>query len=117
MRVCIDTSTGKLIGAQSNDDAEHGALIANAVVAGYDESGIEEKVVDDAEYGALLNATIPDPTIDELREVDYVEAGATEKVMTIMLWEIMVEGRTPDEVGATALQVKRVKVKTDHPKS
>ena len=58
----------------------------------------------------------PVPTVDEARQSEYDEAGATNAAMTVMLWEIMVEGRTPEEVGATALQVKRAKVKTDNPK-
>jgi hypothetical protein len=58
----------------------------------------------------------PVPTVDEARQSEYDVAGATDETMTVMLWEIMVEGRTPDEVGATALQVKRLKVKSDNPK-
>jgi hypothetical protein len=54
MRVCVLKATGKLIEAQSNDAAEYGTLIANAVTAGYSEEDVEEKIVTEAEFKELL---------------------------------------------------------------
>lgn len=54
MRISIQKSTGKLLEMQSN--ATEGTLIANAVAAAYAQSDVEERVVTDAEYQALVSA-------------------------------------------------------------
>jgi hypothetical protein len=72
--------------------------------------------VEGVDYEIIEVDDTPVPTVDELRIAAYNTVGATDEAMTVMLWEIMVEGRTPADVGATSLQVKRAKVKTDNPK-
>lgn len=64
MRICIELSTGKLIEAQSGDDAPHGTLVTNAVAAGHAAGDVEEKVVSNAEFKAILLAS---KSIPELR--------------------------------------------------
>jgi hypothetical protein len=64
MRVCIHKPTGKLLEAQSNDDASLDVLLANAVAAGYAASDLDLKVVTDAEFTELLN---PPPSLDEAK--------------------------------------------------
>ncbi len=70
MRICTEIATGKLIEAQSGE-AEPGALLANAVAAGYAPNDIEERVVESAEYRTLLDATQPEPTYRQRRARDY----------------------------------------------
>jgi len=67
MRVCIESATGRLIEAQSNDDAPLDALIANALSAGYTADTIDARVVDDATYQLLLNPPAPPPTLSDLK--------------------------------------------------
>lgn len=56
MRVCIVKSTGALIEAQSGDGVTPGALVANAVAAGYKKTAVVEKVINDDAFKVLLNA-------------------------------------------------------------
>ena len=70
MRVCIDQN-GLLISAQSNDNAAHGTLLKNAIGAGYLAENIEEKVVGDAEFRALEEASTPAKTWDVQRREAY----------------------------------------------
>ena len=49
MRICTQKETGELIEMQS--DATEGTLINNALLAGYKESEIEERVITEAEWG------------------------------------------------------------------
>ncbi len=63
-RVSIEIATGKLIESQSGT-AEHGALLANAVAAGFTEAEVEEKVASQAEYLALLDAAQPPAPTNE----------------------------------------------------
>jgi|TARA_R110000824_G_C14996452_1_gene655743 hypothetical protein len=70
MRVCIDQN-GVLISAQSGDDAAHGTLLQNAIGNGYLAENIEEKVVGDAEYRALEEASTPAKTWDVQRREAY----------------------------------------------
>jgi hypothetical protein len=65
MRVCIETSTGKLIEAQSGDQAPLDTLLANALAAGYAAEAVEVKVVDEETYQALLT---PSPALDEAKK-------------------------------------------------
>ena len=65
MRVCINKATGKLIEAQSGDNAEYGALVSNAMIAGYAEGDVEEKVVSPVDYAALLEAAKPPETFSD----------------------------------------------------
>lgn len=105
MRVCIVRATGKLIGAQSGDDAEYGTLIANAAVAGYAEADVEERVVSQAEYEALEEANKPAPSVDELRRAAY---GTVQDQLDMMYW---------DKVNGTDKWKDHVaKVKADNPK-
>lgn len=73
MRVSICKSNGLLIEAQSNDAAEYGALIENAIAAGFSADQVQEKVVTEKEYELLLSAlpsqAIADPvvTMSQLR--------------------------------------------------
>lgn len=60
MRVSIDKTTGLLIEAQSNDAADLQVLVDNAIAAGYPSDNVETKVVNDADYQALLQA-LPQP--------------------------------------------------------
>lgn len=72
MRVCIEKSTGRLIESQSH--AREGTLIINALNAGFDEADIEEKVVTQGEYQAILDAQpkpLQEPTETEILR-DYV---------------------------------------------
>lgn len=70
MRVCIDQN-GLLISAQSGDNAAHGTLLKNAIGAGYLAENIEEKVVGDAEYRALEEASAPAKTYEDKRQEAY----------------------------------------------
>ena len=74
MRVCIERSSGKLIESQSGA-APHGALIVNAVNAGYSESDVEEKVVTQEEWQVLFDATIPALTYADNRIMAYASFG------------------------------------------
>ena len=71
MRVCIDRQTGLLISAQSGDNAAHGTLLQNAIGAGYLAENIEEKVVGDAEYRALEEASTPAKSWEVQRQEAY----------------------------------------------
>tara|TARA_R110000850_G_scaffold211808_1_gene337617 strand:+ start:323 stop:739 length:417 start_codon:yes stop_codon:yes gene_type:complete len=66
MRICIEKLTGKILEAQSGD-AKKGALIANAINAGFSNVDIEEKVVSSEEYQALIDSQIT-PEQKEKRE-------------------------------------------------
>ena len=70
MRVCIDQN-GLLISAQSNDNAAHGTLLQNAIGAGYLAENIEEKVVGDAEFRALEEASAPEKSWEVQRQEAY----------------------------------------------
>ena len=74
MRVCIERASGKMIESQSGV-AVHGALVVNAVSAGYAEADVEEKVVTQEEWQALFDATIPTPTYAEKRKAAYPDIG------------------------------------------
>ena len=74
MRVCIERSSGKMIESQSGV-AVHGALVVNAVSAGYAEADVEEKIVTQDEWQALFDATIPAPTYADNRRTAYGNLG------------------------------------------
>ena len=75
MRVCIERSSGKLIESQSGDHAAYGALLGNAVSAGYAAEDVEEKVVTQEEWQVLFDATTPAPTYADKRRTDYGNLG------------------------------------------
>ena len=54
MRICIQKSTGKFLEGQSH--ATEGTLINNALGQGYARVDLEERVVDDATFEAILEA-------------------------------------------------------------
>lgn len=103
MRVCIERSSGKLIESQSGV-AAHGALVVNAVSAGYSEADVEEKIVTQDEWQALFDATIPAPTYADKRRAAYPDIGD-------QLDALFHAGVFPDDMAA-----KLQAVKTAHPK-
>lgn len=94
MRVCIVKSTGKLIESQSH--ATEGTLIKNALSMGYLASEIEEKVVTEGEFQAILSAqpkapqppTIEEQLAEQLAERDsQILKLKEEQILTIELVE------------------------------
>ena len=75
MRVCIERSTGKLIESQSGDHAAYGALLGNAIGAGYDAEDVEEKIVTQDAFDVLWAAAIPAPTYADKRRAAYPDIG------------------------------------------
>lgn len=110
MRVCIEKSTGKLIEAQSGGEtqAHLDTLTGNAVAAGRAADSVETKFVTDVEFAALLAASRPAPSLDDLRRAEFNKVGATVEAMVTALWEQVVEGKP---AAATELQKKREDVK------
>ena len=53
------------------------------------------------------------PTVQELREKEYLAQGITDHEMNVALWEKVVENRSES---ANAIQIKREAVKTKYPK-
>ncbi len=95
MRVCIEKLTGKLIESQSGGEVEHkpkddaisdkeyaayillcdtleeqrlNTLKQNALNTGYLENDIEVKFVTDVEFEAIMEASKPEPTEEQLYE-------------------------------------------------
>ena len=80
MRVCVGKSTGKLIESQSGGETHPNpeinnkeyaqtnlnVLLQNAINAGYKKDEVEVKFVTDAEYQVILEASIPEPTKEQL---------------------------------------------------
>ena len=75
MRVCIERSSGKLIESQSGDHAAYGALLGNAIGAGYAEEDVEEKVVTQDAFDALWLAAAPIRTYAQKRKDAYPDIG------------------------------------------
>ena len=81
VRVCINGTTGKLIESQSGgrthpkiDDKIYAetnleTLRQNAINAGYDLKDIEVKFVTQEEYEILMEASMPEPTTEQIYEV------------------------------------------------
>lgn len=63
-RVCIRKSDGVPIEYQTGD-AKLGALVSNAVAAGYQNSEVEEKYITKDEYLALKKEKLDDPKKEE----------------------------------------------------
>ncbi len=75
MRVCIERSSGKLIESQAGDYAAYGALVKNAVGAGYAAEDVEEKVVTQDAFDVLWAAAIPPATYAQKRKDAYPDIG------------------------------------------
>ena len=75
MRVCIERSSGKLIESQSGDHAAYGALLGNAIGAGYAKEDVEEKVVTQDAFDALWLAAAPIRTYADNRIAAYASIG------------------------------------------
>lgn len=74
MRVCIEKATGKIIESQSGGTTqEHlDTLKQNALNAGYLETDIEVKYMDDAEFAVLLKQQIDsEKTYADKRKAEY----------------------------------------------
>jgi hypothetical protein len=75
MRVCIEKSSGKMIESQSGDHAAYGALLGNAVSAGYAAEDVEEKVVTQDAFDVLWIAAAPTQTYAQKRKDAYASIG------------------------------------------
>ena len=75
MRVCIERSSGKLIESQTGDHAAYGALLGNAVSAGYAAEDVEEKVVTQDAFDVLWEAARPPATYAQKRKDAYPDIG------------------------------------------
>ena len=73
-------------------------------------------VAAEAEAEAAEAARIAALPYDKKREIEYIKEGVTTDKLVVALWEMVVEGRTSEEVGAAALQAKREAIKTLIPK-
>jgi hypothetical protein len=70
MRICILKTSGKLLEAQSL--ATEGTLIRNALNAGYTFDQVEERVITDAEFEAMLDSS-PDVIAKEALEAQRLQ--------------------------------------------
>ena len=105
MRVCIERSSGKLIESQTGDHAAYGALLGNAVSAGYAAEDVEEKVVTQDAFDVLWEAARPPATYADNRVVAYGS------------WGDQLDMQYHDAVDGTTTWVDHVAaVKAEHPK-
>lgn len=73
MRIVIIKSTGAIFEAQS--DATEGTCIANAVSAGLDANDLEERLVTDEEYRAMLPKPVIEPSEVEVLKKALLDKG------------------------------------------
>ena len=99
MRVCIERSSGKLIESQSGDHAAYGALLGNAVSAGYAAEDVEEKVVTQDAFDVLWIAAAPTQTYAQKRKAAYPDIGD-------QLDSLYHAGVFPDDMAAKLKAVK-----------
>lgn len=111
MRICIEKSTGRIIEMQSA--ARAGTLRTNAIAAGYDTDGIEEREVTGAEYQALFAAQPDLRSYADKRRDEYNRRGVTyEAVMEALIENA---GNRPEKL--MALMAIRDEVRAAIPKS
>ena len=105
MRVCVAIATGLMIESQSGDTGGLDALIANAIAAGYAATDVHASVVTDAQFQALLAATVVPPPVTVLPQdlmaqftaddATLIQAAVTNNVQFWLLWSAMSAQRDP----------------------
>lgn len=109
MIIATQVSTGLLLEMQS--DATPGTLIANAVLAGYDEKDVVESEVTPEQYAALLPA-IPDPGgfLVELKSAVGGVVQANQLSRAYPLFQTAVQQRMFTDVSALVVDAKNTQV-------